>query len=161
MIGTMKPTVYIETAIVSYLTARPSRDLIVAAHQQITVNWWENILPQVQGFISPFVIDEISKGDRDAAQKRIEAIANLQFLQSNDEISELAKKSLTALQITDKAKLDAFHLAIAAWHRMDYLVSWNCKHIVSARVRRIITEINGSEAIHTPVICTPETLMEI
>ena len=128
----MKPTAYIESSIISYLTARPSRDLIVAAHQQITVDWWEDVRPKVDGFISPFVNQEISRGDSEAAQKRIEAVKDLPVLEINHDIQELAEKYFVALEIPEKARLDAAHLAIAVWHEMDYLLSWNCRHIVSA-----------------------------
>lgn len=157
----MKPTVYIETTIISYLTARPSRDLIGAAHQQLTVDWWDNMRPQVQCFISPFVIQEASRGDADAVTRRMSVISELPILQLNDEIQEIAQRYFSATQIPERAKLDAFHLAVAAWHKMDYLLSWNCKHIVSARVRKITADINNNLGIHTPVICTPEELMEV
>jgi hypothetical protein len=157
----VKPAVYIETTIISYLTARPSRDLIVAAHQQLTVEWWEYARPRVECFISPFVIQEASRGDKDAAQRRIEAISDIPVLELNDEISELAAKYFVDISIPEKAKVDAFHLSVAVWHGMDYLLSWNCKHIASGRVRKTLQEVNEAVGIHTPVICTPEELMEV
>ena len=99
----MKPTVYIESTIISYLTARPSRDLIVAAHQQITVEWWEDVCPKVDAFISPFVNQEISRGDEKSAQKRIEAAKNLPVLEINDEIQKLAEKYFVMLEIPEKS----------------------------------------------------------
>jgi len=157
----MKPTAYIETSIVSYLVARPSLDLLVAAHQQVTYEWWENIQPQMNCFISPFVIKEISKGDPGAAKKRLEVVSPFSILQNHQQIEELAYTYFMALDLPEKAKLDAFHLAIATWYQIDYLLSWNCKHIVSARVRQIVQDINEQRKILTPVICTPEELMEI
>jgi predicted nucleic acid-binding protein len=156
----VKPTVYIETSIISYLTARPSRDLIVAGHQQMTLDWWDNVRPQVDCFISPFVIEEASRGDQDAAQRRMAAITGFAVLEVNEEVRELAQKYFQAINLPDKAKLDAFHLATAVWYGMDYLLSWNCKHIASGRVRKILVEINDGLGIRTPVICTPEELME-
>jgi hypothetical protein len=135
--------------------------LIVAGHQQITLDWWDSIRPQVDCFISPFVIDEASKGDQQAAQRRITVIAGFAILEVNEEIRELAERYFAAINISDKAKIDAFHLAVAVWHKMDYLMSWNCKHIASARVRKILTKINEGLGIPTPVICTPEELMEV
>jgi len=67
----MKPSVYIETTIISYLTSKPSRDLIIAAHQQITTEWWTDVRSQVECFVSPFLIDEASRGDAIYAQKRL------------------------------------------------------------------------------------------
>lgn len=157
----MKPTVYIESTIISYLTARPSRDLIVAAHQQITVGWWEDVRPKVDGFISPFVNQEISRGASEAAQKRIEAVEDLLVLEINDEIQELAEKYFAGLEIPEKARLDAAHLAVAVWHKVDYLLSWNCRHIVSGRVKKSLEEINATLNLKTPVLCTPEELMEV
>ncbi|HKQ04404.1 MAG TPA: type II toxin-antitoxin system VapC family toxin [Blastocatellia bacterium] len=157
----MKPAIYIETSVISYLTARPSRDLIVAAHQQLTDEWWDNVRPQVECFVSPFVIQEASRGDKGAAQKRMDAIAGLPILELNDEIRELAATYFAAINIPEKARIDAFHLAVAVWHKMDYLLSWNCTHIASGRVRKILGEVNDKLGIRTPVICTPEELMEV
>ena len=157
----MKSTVYVETSIISYLTARPSRDLIVAGHQQITADWWDGIRSQVDCFISPFVTEEASRGDTEAAQRRIDAIASFAILEVNEEVRDLAQNYFQAINLPDKAKIDAFHLAIAVWHRMDYLLTWNCKHIASARVRKILVEVNETLGIPTPVICTPEELMEV
>lgn len=156
-----KTTVYIETSVISYLTARPSRDLIVAAHQQITAEWWATIRPQVECVISPFVIQEAARGDQTAAQKRLAAIAGLTVLDANDEIKALAQQYFTAINIPETARMDALHLATAVWHRADYLLSWNCKHIAAGRVRKIVGDINTQLGVPTPIICTPEELMEV
>jgi hypothetical protein len=157
----MKPTVYIETTIISYLTARPSRDLIIAAHQQITNEWWSDVRPSVECFVSPFVIDEASRGDKEFAGKRLDKITDFAVLDVNEEIENLAREYFEALQIPEKSKIDAFHLATAAWHKMDYVLSWNCKHIASGRVQKTLQEVNARLEIHTPVVCTPEELMEV
>jgi len=157
----MKPTVYIETSIISYLTARPSRDLIVAGHQQITHEWWSEVRPEVDCLISSYVIDEASQGDPQAAQKRLEAMAGFPILTLNEDIKALALKYQTAAQIPEKAKLDAFHLAFPSWYKIDYLLTWNCKHIANANVRKIVENINRQLNIHAPIICTPEELMEV
>jgi len=157
----MKPTGYIETSIVSYLVARPSLDILVAGHQQITQEWWETIQPQMNCLISPFVIEEISKGDPEAAKRRLDVVLPFSILQVNEEIKELANTYFIALKLPEKAKLDASHLAIAVWYQLDYILSWNCKHIVSGRVRKIVQEINAVQNLPTPIICTPEELMEI
>lgn len=157
----MKSTVYLETSVISYLTARMSRDLIVAAHQQITQEWWDNILPETGCFISPFVLDEISRGDPEAAKKRLNVVSTFSVLEVNEEIQLLADQYFEILEISEKARIDTFHLATASWHEMDYLLSWNCKHIASGRVKRIVAQINSELSIRTPVICTPEELMEL
>ena len=118
----MKSTVYIETSVISYLTAKPSRDLIVAAHQQITNEWWGNALPNYEAFISPIVLEEISRGDADALQSRLEKVSTFPVLEVLPEARNLADAYFSALEIPEKARADAYHLAIASWHGMDFLV---------------------------------------
>lgn len=157
----MKPTVYIETSIISYLTARYSRDLVIAAHQQITREWWETALPKCEAFISPIVIDEISRGDTQAAQLRIDNISGFSILEILTEVKDLADAYFNTIRIPEKARADTYHLALTAWHGLDFLISWNCKHIVNGRIKMIIEEINADFGIRTPIICTPEELMEV
>ncbi|MEW6211629.1 MAG: type II toxin-antitoxin system VapC family toxin [Acidobacteriota bacterium] len=95
----------------------------MAGHQQITLDWWDNIRPLVDCFISPFVIDEASRGDQQAAQRRMAAVSGFAVLEVNEEIRDLAEKYFAAITLPDKAKMDAFHLAIAVWHKMDYLLT--------------------------------------
>ncbi|MBI5193036.1 MAG: type II toxin-antitoxin system VapC family toxin [Nitrospirae bacterium] len=156
----MKPTVYIETSVISYLTAKPSRDLIVAAHQQITNEWWENALPKYDAFISPIVLEEISRGDADAARSRLEKVSTFPVLEVLPEVQAIADTYFSALTIPEKARADAYHLATASWHGIDFLVSWNCTHIVNGHIKMLIEEINAKQGIRTPIICTPEELME-
>lgn len=120
----MKPTVYLETSVISYRTARPSRDLVVAGHQQITHEWWEHVLPQCDAFVSPVVLEEISHGDPDAAQRRLQSIASFPMVEVVPEVHTLAAAYFAAIPLADKAQADAYHLALAAWHGLDYLVSW-------------------------------------
>jgi len=157
----IKSIVYIETSIVSYLTAKQSRDVIAVAHQQLTLEWWEKVCPQVECVISAFVTQEASRGDPKAAQKRLEVLSQLRVLELNDEISTLASKYFTALQIPESSKIDASHLAVAVWHKTDYMLTWNCRHIANGRVRKMIEDINLELGLKTPVICTPEELMEV
>ena len=157
----MKPTVYIETSVISYLTAKPSRDLIVTAHQQITIEWWGNALPNYGAFISPIVLEEISGGDDSAVRSRLEKVSTFPVLEVLPEIRNLADTYFSSLEIPEKARADAYHLAIASWHGMDFLVSWNCTHIVNGRIKMLIEEINARQGIRTPIICTPEELMEV
>ncbi len=156
----MKPTVYIETTVISYLTARPSRDLIIAAHQQIAHEWWNTALPNFEPFISPIVLEEISRGDTNAIALRFESISDLTLLEVLPEVRDLAESYFSATEIPEKARADSYHLSLASWHGMDFLVSWNCTHIVSGRVKKIIEQINSVYGIRTPIICTPEELME-
>jgi predicted nucleic acid-binding protein len=157
----MKSSVYIETSVISYLTAKPSRDLIVVAHQQITNEWWENALPHYDIFVSPIVLEEISRGDVNAVQSRLEKVSPFSVLKVLPEVRNLADAYFSALDIPEKARADSYHLAIASWHGMDFLVSWNCTHIANGRIKMMIEEINAKQGIRTPIICTPEELMEV
>jgi len=156
----VKPTIYVETSVISYITSQPSRDLIVAAHQQITHDWWENALTHYDPCISPIVLEEISRGDPLAAQLRMGKISSFPVLEILPEVHNLAVLNFKKSDIPEKARADSYHLALAAWHGLDYLVSWNCTHVVNGRIRMIIEEINARQGIRTPIICTPEELME-
>ena len=153
-------SVHIETTVISYLAAWPSADPVMAAHQQATVEWWEQILPRLVGYISPVVLEEIARGDADAVRRRQERTGSLQVLAVTPEVETLAETYFAALPIPEKARADAYHLALATEHGIDYLVSWNLTHIVSGGVVRRLHELNAVRGVRTPVICTPEELME-
>jgi predicted nucleic acid-binding protein len=156
-----KQTVYIATTVLSYLTSRPSRDLLVAAHQQVTVDWWDNWLPLFDAFISALVIEEASRGDEVAARLRLEKVAGFPVLEITNGVRRLAEHYFETIQVPEKARGDAFHLALAVFHGMDFLVTWNFGHILNPRVRTIVQPINTVQGISTPIICTPEELMEV
>ena len=155
----MKKTVYIESSVISYLTARPSRDLVVAAYQQITKDWWGSELSKYHCFISDFVVEEISRGDKTAAADRIEACKPFQKLALNPTVLDLVKEYKNILGVPKKAYLDLYHLAISVGNGMDYVLSWNFKHIANAFIRERLYLINGSLSLRTPTICTPEELI--
>lgn len=156
----MKKKVYIETSVISYYNSRLSRDIITASHQQITQEWWDKQLHSYKIFISEVVFDEISKGDLTISKKRIDSVKGFSFLEITPEIIKLSREYYEALILPDKARLDAVHLALAVYHGMDFLLSWNFLHIVGAKPRAIIEQINYNKGIKTPVLCTPEELME-
>ena len=155
----MKPKVYLESSVISYFTAKPSRDLIQAAHQEITRNWWENGFPLCDCFISSYVVEEIQKGDPVAAQKRLDAVKSISVLSSNPEIENLADQFFGKMKIPDHAKLDCFHLASAVINGMEFILSWNFKHIANPTIKRIYREINYANGLVTPEICTPEEIL--
>jgi len=155
-----KQTVYIESSVVSYLTANPSRDIVIAGHQQTTYDWWHLWRNKFDCFISDLVYDEISLGDSSAAQKRIEAIENFKYLEFNLEIENLGYEYFRLLNIPQKSRLDALHLAVGVWHKIDFILSWNCKHIANAIVSKKLREFNNKMGFHTPILCTPEELTE-
>jgi predicted nucleic acid-binding protein len=157
----MKPSIYIETSVISYLTAKLSKDLIVAAHQQVTHEWWENSLKHFSPYISPVVLDEVSKGDKEAAQLRLGKIKEFIILKINDDIKQLSETYYSSLPIPEKAKADTYHLAIASWYNIDFLVTWNCSHLANGFIIRELKKINFNLGVNTPGICTPEELMEV
>lgn len=156
----MKPRVYIETSVISYYTARPSRDLIVAGHQQITQDWWTHRLPSLDPHVSGIVLEEISQGDETPAQARLAVVEGFPSLAITSDVVKLARLYFDALSLPDKARLDALHLALGVQHGMDYLLSWNFTHIAGARPRAVVQSLNYKLGIETPVICTPEELLE-
>jgi len=156
----MKPRLYIESSVISYYTSRPSRDLIAAGHQQITQQWWSQQLSRYEPYISEVVHEEISRGDATAVALRQRAVEGFARLTVTPDVTRLARKYYAALDLPDKARLDALHLALAVQNGMDYLVSWNFAHIVGARPRSIVQKINYRMKVETPVICTPEELVD-
>ena len=154
------PTAYIESSVVSYRTARRSRDVIVAGHQELTHLWWDNHLGEYEAHISEFVLTEIQRGDADAASERMRLISGFAILPASEEVEALAAEYVRELQLPRKALYDALHIAIASVHGMEYLVTWNCRHIANAHLRRLISEINVRMGVFTPIICTPEELLD-
>ena len=155
----MKHKVYLETTIPSYLTSWLSRDLVIAAHQQITREWWQN-RNRFDLFISQVVMREVSGGDLQMAAKRLEVLENVSVLEVTKEAIELAQKLVDRGPIPEKAAVDALHIAIAVVNGMDYLLTWNCSHIANASMRTKIDYVCRSSGYEPPVICTPEELME-
>lgn len=154
----MKPKVYIETTIISYLAAWPSRDLVMAAHQQITREWWESRRTGFELFVSQLVIEEAGRGDVDAAARRLEAVRGIPLLAEGSEIAPFAKLLVSQGILPSVAMADAVHIATASMNGMDYLLTWNCRHIANARTRDRIEEACRNEGIGAPIICTPEEL---
>ncbi len=156
----MKPKVYIETSIVSYLAARTSRDLVVAANQEVTQEWWEARSAGFELVISEFVFREAAAGDAGAAARRVGIIGSIPELTVTDQVGELARLLIENVPLPPKAQVDAFHIAVAAVHGVDYLLTWNCTHIHNAVFRPRIESLCRSKGFEPPVICTPQELME-
>lgn len=153
-----RAAIYIETSVVSYLAARPSRDIIVAAHQQLTLDWWENQRHQYDLFISQIVLEEAQAGDRQAAEKRLAVLENMPLLEIDESVIRLAETLVQSHAIPIKAAQDALHIAVACINGMDYLLTWNCKHIANAKMRSKIERVCREEGYVAPIICTPEEL---
>lgn len=155
----MKPRLYLETTIPSYLSAWPSRDLIVAAHQQITKEWWRTRQDAFDICISQFVVDEASAGDAEAARERLEVLQPFPLLDITQPVLDLAATLLHLGVIPQKAALDAAHIAVSAVHGVEYLMTWNCAHIANAMNIKTIQTICMQNGFSCPTICTPEELM--
>ena len=155
-----KPKVYLETTIISYLTARPSRDLVVAANQQVTQDWWQMRHSLFDVFVSEVVIKEASGGDENAARQRLEEIEGIPLLTLTADAAVLAERLVKELPLPEKAITDAVHVAVAATNGMDYLMTWNCRHLANAVLRSKIEDVCREQGYEPPVICTPQELME-
>ncbi len=156
----MRPKVYLETSVVSYLAARPSRDLVVAANQEVTREWWANAQERLDLFLSEIVLKEIAAGDRVAAAERKRYLVKVPLLPLNLDARALADRYLAARIMPAKAATDALHIALATVHGMDYVVTWNCAHIANALTQKAIARISSEGGYEPPVICTPLELME-
>jgi len=156
----VKPKVYIETSVISYLTARPSRDLLIAANQQVTQEWWQNRRPAFDVFISQLVAQEINSGDAEAIARRQEAVAHCTYLDITPEAVNLAEKLIERNAIPKQAAEDALHIAVATISGMDYLITWNFKHIANAALRANVELVCRLDGYEPPVICSPMELME-
>jgi predicted nucleic acid-binding protein len=154
-----KPAVYLETSVVGYATSRPSRDLVVAARQQITREWFALRAQGYELFVSQLVASEASGGDEAAARERAAFLQGIRRLGITDSGGELAAKLVQSGAVPLKAAEDALHIAVAAVHGVDYLLTWNCKHIANATMRQAIEGVCREAGYEPPVICTPEELM--
>lgn len=156
----MKRTVYLETSIIGYLASRPSRDLLTAANQQLTHDWWIDHRGSFELRISQFVLNECNAGDPTAAQERSQFLDGLPLLAHSEEIQLLADELVRQVPLPNQAEVDALHIATAAVHGVDYLLTWNCKHIANASFRGRIEAICHAVGYDSPTICTPQELME-
>lgn len=152
----VKPSIYVETSIVSYLTSRPSRDLVAAARQQLTHSWWDDHRPRFALWISELVLEEARLGDPGAAARRIEVLDELPILSATFKAERLAHRVLAGSGLPAKAAADAAHIAIATVHRVDYLLTWNCTHIANPFIQRAARRICADAGYEAPTICTPE-----
>src|SRR5712691_9309401 len=156
----MRGKIYVETSVISYLTSRLSRDLIVAGHQQITQEWWANQRDKFELFVSQTVLEEIAGGDQEAAQQRLSVIESLPLQEITEEAIALAKDLVRLGPLPEKAAVDALHIAIAVTNKVDYLLTWNCKHLANAALRSRIERVCRAHGYDPVVICTPEELLE-
>ena len=156
-----KPKVYVETSVISYLTAWASRDVVVAGHQQVTRDWWMSSQDRFEVLASELVVQEASVGDHDAAHDRLVVLNSLTLLEVSETARDLARQLVVAAAIPAKAAEDALHLAIAATNGVEYLATWNCRHLANATMRARIEAVCRAAGFQPPTICTPEELLEV
>lgn len=154
-----KKKVYIETSVVSYLTGNPSQNLIVAAWQSITNEWWDLRKKDFELYSSELVFEEASSGNKEAADKRLEVISSIPLLEITEKTKELANLLITQKILPSKAVDDALHIAIATEHNIDYLLTWNCRHLDNAEIKPIVRDLFYREGYTCPEICTPNELL--
>jgi hypothetical protein len=157
----MKRSAYLETTVIGYLSMRSSRDVRVAANQLSTREWWDDHRPDFDIFVSQFVLDECDQGDPSAAAERRLYLNDIPVLDTNEDVEALADVIATELQIPPKARIDAFHISMAAVHGIQFLLTWNCKHIANPENRPKIERACRDRGMEPPLICTPFDLLEI
>jgi predicted nucleic acid-binding protein len=155
----MKTRIYIETSVISYLTAKRSHDIRLVADQNDTCEWWENKSNENELFISELVYEESNRGDERAASRRIDILDKLLLLNITDNVISLARQLVMNGALPEKAADDATHLAVAACNNMEFLLTWNCRHINNVVMKPKIREICDEFGYVCPVICTPTELL--
>ena len=156
----MQPKLYVETTVIGYLTARSSRDVVTAAHQKITRQWWDKRRQAFDLYCSEVVLDEAGAGDKDLARERLSYLAGIPVLEWSREAVALAASLLKRKAVPVGARNDAAHLALASVATMDYLLTWNYRHLANASVRALIERVCKKSGHRCPIICTPEQLLE-
>ena len=157
----MKPRLYLETTIPSYLVARRSRDLRLAADQETTQQWWETERHDYELFISQAVVREVSRGDANFAAARLDHLRDIPLLPRTPEASALITHLLASSIIPAVAEDDATHIGLAAAHGMDFLLTWNCRLINNHHIRVRIEQACAAMGLVCPDICTPAELMKL
>lgn len=153
--------VYVETSIVSYLTARPTSDLIAAAWQKATLDWWDTQRGRFDLYTSDVTLEEAGRGDTNAAARRLEALSGIPVLELTDSAVDLASALVGQGALPRKAIDDALHVALCAVHGVDYLLTWNFRHLDNAETKPVIRAVSASHGFSAPEICTPQELMGV
>lgn len=155
----MKSKVYLETSFISYLVSRPSKNLIVAAQQQVTNDWWYNRRSRFDLYLSHLVIRESSEGDEKEVKKRLDTVKDIPLLELRVEAQNLGRMFLINKVLPKKAADDALHISVATIYGIDYLLTWNCKHMANAEIQKRLAKICLEQGYELPTICTPYELM--
>jgi predicted nucleic acid-binding protein len=153
-------TLYIESSIVSYLCQRPSSQVVIAARQLLTHQWWDEKRADYDLVTSQYVLDEASAGDPVPAAERLQLLDGIPLLPLDPEIGVIAQEIMSRAILPPKASIDALHIAAVAHHRIEYLLTWNCRHIANARILPRIHDVLADFGIPIPIICTPEEMVD-
>jgi predicted nucleic acid-binding protein len=156
----MSKRVYVETTVVSYFTARPSRDLLVAGHQEATCELWPRLAADYEPYVSALVYEEARHGDPDQAKMRLDAIRAFRMIEIDDEARALAEKIVAGKGIPAEYPEDALHVALAAVNGIDVLITWNFAHLNNPFTRMMVRQIVENEGYACPEVCSPEELLE-
>ena len=135
------PRTYIESSVISYLAARPSRDIVATAHQQLTREWWERRRQHFELYVSVEVLNEIRRGDAEASRLRLQYVESLPVLEADDQARALAAAILRSSALPVKAAADAMHISIATVNGMEFLLTWNCTHIANGIAARAVPQV--------------------
>ena len=153
-------TVYIETSIVSYLRQRPSSQVVMAARQLLTHRWWSAERANYELVTSQYVLDEASAGDPILVAERLQSLDDIPLLPLDPEVGAIANEIMHRAILPPRAAVDALHIAIVAHHRIQYLLTWNCKHIANAKILPRIHDLLAELGLQIPIICTPEEMVD-
>lgn len=159
MAAMSKKSVYLETSFISYLTSNPSRDLITAAHQAITLDWWSKEREEFELYVSEPVKDEAAQGNAEMVERRLAIVDQITLLSVTDDAIGFADSLIRGHAVPPQAAIDALHVAISCVNGIDYLLTWNCKHIANARRFKDIERLCEEYDYTMPIICTPEALL--
>lgn len=154
-------SVYLETSVIGYLASRQGANIVFAANQLLTLEWWNDHRGRFDLFVSQATIDECSAGDPVAVCERLVFLEGIPILAINSDTQALAQELLRRIGLPAKAAIDAVHIAVAAQNRVDYLLTWNCKHIANPSFRRKIDDVLAEGGLASPVICTPQELLNV
>jgi hypothetical protein len=149
----------LETTIVSFLAARRSADADVQALQSLTMEWWTRRRDVYDLRASEIVLREARAGDPEAAARRLEYLRGISLLGLTPEVDELAERIAIATAIPARAKADVFHIAAATVHAVDYLLTWNMKHLANPTLIHKVDAVCRLLGYQAPMICTPEQLL--
>jgi len=155
----LKKSVYVETSVVSYLTARRSRDAVISRNQSATRTWWQVAQQRFELVASTLVVDEAGLGDRSAAIERLNALKPLRILEVRDEARALTRAFIRNRAVPQGAVDDALHIATAVVHGVEYLATWNLKHIANAESIARVEQVCKNEGYEPIIIGTPRQLM--